>query len=129
MSTQRTLRRAATVVSLLAAFLFQETWALAGVTGNIGGTIKDASGAPLAGATVQAVSPSETRTATTDAGGHFIILSLAPDTYTLNLSKEGYQSLSYPGVSVFADQSQQVAYMMQRALRTIAHVTSQASGS
>src|SRR5580698_10814248 len=129
MSTQRTLRRAATVVSLLAAFLFQETWALAGVTGNIGGTIKDASGAPIAGATVQAVSPSETRSATTDAGGHFIILSLAPDTYTLNLSKEGYQSLSYPGVSVFADQSQQVAYMMQRALRTIARVTSTAGAS
>ncbi|MBV8066663.1 MAG: TonB-dependent receptor, partial [Candidatus Eremiobacteraeota bacterium] len=111
------------------AFLFQETWALAGVTGNLGGTIKDSSGAPIAGAQVQAVSPSGTRTATTDAGGHFIVLSLEPDTYTLDLTKEGYQPVSFPGVTIFADQTQQVAYTMQKTLRTIAHVTSQAAAS
>ncbi|MGA8473647.1 MAG: carboxypeptidase-like regulatory domain-containing protein, partial [Candidatus Cybelea sp.] len=85
------------------AFLSQGTWALAGVTGNLTGSVKDANGAPIAGVLIQASAPSETRTATTDAGGHFVILSLNPDTYTVNLTREGYQSVSFPGVTVFAD--------------------------
>ncbi|MGB8966511.1 MAG: carboxypeptidase-like regulatory domain-containing protein, partial [Candidatus Cybelea sp.] len=129
MNSQRTLRRAVIAASLLVTFLFQGTWALAGVTGNLGGSIRDTGGAPLAGVTVQAVSPSETRTTTTDAGGHFVILSLAPDTYTINLSKDGFQSISYPGVVVFADQSQQVTFTISKALRTIAHVTSSAGAA
>jgi hypothetical protein len=126
---QSTLRRAVVAAWLAVAFLSQGTWALAGVTGNIAGTIKDTSGAPIAGAQVQAVSASQTATATTDAGGHFVILSLNPDTYTLNVSKVGYQKVSFPGVTVFADQTQQVAYSMQKTLRTIAHVTSSAGTS
>ncbi len=117
------------LTTLLALVIGQETWALAGVTGNIAGTIKDSSGAPVAGVQVQAVSASQSSTATTDAGGHFVILSLNPDTYTVSVSKSGYQSTSYPGVVVFADQTQQVAYTMAKALRTIAHVTSQAGTS
>ena len=117
------------LTALLTILIGQETWALAGVTGNIAGTIKDSSGAPIAGVQVQAVSASQSTTATTDAGGHFVILSLNPDTYTLSVSKSGYQSTSYPGVVVFADQTQSVAYTMTKALRTIAHVTSQAGTS
>ncbi|MBV8531985.1 MAG: TonB-dependent receptor, partial [Candidatus Eremiobacteraeota bacterium] len=128
-TTHRALRHAVIAASLAVAFLGQGTWALAGVTGNVAGTVKDTSGAPIAGAEVQAVSPSMTRTATTDAGGHFVILSLAPDTYTVNLNKSGYQGISFPGLVVFADQTQQVAYTMTKALRTIAHVTSAAGAS
>src|SRR5580704_10870847 len=90
MRSHRTLRHAVTSALLLVAFLSQGTWALAGVTGNISGTVKDSNGAPIAGAQVQAVAPSGTRTATTDSGGHFVMLSLGPDTYTLTLTKEGY---------------------------------------
>ena len=129
MSSQRTLRRAVIAASLLVAFLSQGTWALAGVTGNIAGTITDSKGAGIAGVQVQAVSPSGSRTATTDAGGHFTILSLGPDTYTISLTKSGYQPYSYPGVVVFADQTQQVAYRMTPALVTIARVTSSAGTS
>ncbi len=125
----RTLRRAVIAATLLVAFLFQGTWALAATTGNIAGTVKDGHGAPIAGVKIDAVAPSMTGTATTDAGGHFVILSLAPDTYTLTLSKSGYQSVSFPGVTVFADQTQEVAYTLQQALRVIAHVTSQAGSS
>jgi hypothetical protein len=124
-----TLRRAVIAATLLVAFLSQGTWALAGVTGNIAGTIKDSSGAPIAGVQVQAAAASMTRTATTDAGGHFVILSLNPDTYTINLSKLNYQTVSFPGVTVFADQTQSVAYTLQKQLRTIAHVTSSAGTS
>ena len=126
---QRTLRRAVVTVSLLVAFLSQGTWTLAGVTGNIQGSVKDASGAPLAGVQIEAVAPSTTRTATTDAGGHFVMLSLAPDTYTINLTRSGYQSVSFPGVTVFADQTQSVAYTMVKTLKTIARVTSTAGAS
>jgi hypothetical protein len=129
MSSHRTLRHAVLTGLLLVGFLSQGTWALAGVTGNITGSVHDASGAPIAGVQVEAVAPSETRTATTDAGGHFVILSLAPDTYTVNLTKEGYQSVAFPGVTVFADQSQSVSYTMQKALKTIARVTSAAGGA
>src|ERR1700722_4780434 len=129
MSSQPTLRRAVTAVALLMAFLSQGTWALAGVTGNIAGVVKDPSGNPLAGVQVQAVSPSETRSATTDSGGHFAILSLAPDTYTINLSKATYQNASNPGVVVFADQTQQVAFTLSKALITIGRVTAQSGAS
>jgi len=129
MSSQPTLRRAVTAVALLMAFLSQGTWALAGVTGNIAGVVKDPSGNPLAGVQVQAVSPSETRSATTDSGGHFTILSLAPDTYTINLSKATYQNASNPGVVVFADQTQQVAFTLSKALITIGRVTAQSGAS
>jgi hypothetical protein len=114
---------------LLAAFLSQGTWALAGVTGNIQGTVRDTSGAPVADVQVEAIAPSMSRSATTDAGGHFIVLSLAPDTYTINLTKAGYQSIAIPGVTVFADQTQSVAYTMTKTLKTIARVTSAAGGA
>jgi hypothetical protein len=129
MSSHRTLRQAVVLATLIGAFLSQGTWALAETTGNIAGIVRGPNGAPVAGAQVSAVAPSMTRSATTDAGGHFVILSLAPDTYTISLSKSGYQPVSFPGVVVFADQTQQVAYTMQPALKQIAHVTSQAGTS
>ena len=130
MKLQRTLRVASVLFLLLVGFLFQETWTLAGVTGNMAGTIRDDAGAPLAGVKVVAKSPSQTATATTDSNGHFVLLSLAPDTYTINLSKAGYQNATFPGVVVFADQTQQVAYMLSKTTpKVIAHVTSQAGTS
>jgi hypothetical protein len=123
------LRSFVALTTLLVIIAGQETWALAGVTGNVAGTITDSKGAPIAGVQVQAVSPSGSRTATTDSGGHFTILSLGPDTYTVSLTKSGYQPYSYPGVVVFADQTQQVAYRMTPALVTIARVTSSAGTS
>jgi Carboxypeptidase regulatory-like domain len=78
---------------------------------------------------VTAVSPSQTTQTTTDANGHFIMLSLAPDTYTVSISKGGYQPTSFPGEVVFADQTQQTTYTLSKALKTIAHVTSAAAGN
>jgi len=129
MSSQQTLRRAVIAVLLLVAFLSQGTWALAGTTGNIAGVITDSKGVPIAGVQVQAVAPSGVRAATTDAGGRFTLLSLGPDTYTISLTKSGYQPYSYPGVVVFADQTQQVSYRMTASLVTIARVTSSAGTS
>ncbi len=124
----RLLRYVVTTALLVIALWTLAGSALAGVTGNITGIVREPSGAPVAGAKVEAVSPSMTRTATTDSKGDFVILALAPDTYTLTLSRSGYESIAFPGVTVFADQTSAGAYMIKKALRTIAHVTS-ASGA
>lgn len=123
------MRRLALAVSFAVAILSQETVALAGVTGDVSGLVKDPSGSPVAGVDVRAVSPSMTRTARTDSSGHFVILSLVPDTYTLELTRAGYLSVSFGGVVVFADQTQTVTYTMIKSLRTIAHVKSTGSAS
>ncbi len=119
------------VATLLAlAMLAQGTWALAGTTGGLSGSVVDtASGAPVANATVTASAPSQTTTATTDANGHFVFLSLAPDTYTVSAAKSGYDPGSVSGVSVFADSVQTVTVSIHSSLKTIASVHSTAAGS
>lgn len=129
MKSNCTLRRTAVALSVLAALLIQATWTLAGVTGNLAGNVRDSSGVAVAGARVQATSPSQVASTTTDAQGHFLFLALAPDTYTINITKEGYQPTSFSGNTVFADQTQQIALTLPKALRTIAHVSAQAAGS
>jgi hypothetical protein len=127
---RRSLRHLGTVVVLLAAFAGQETWALASVTGGLTGTVVDAdTSAPVAGAQVTATSPSQSATATTDAAGHFTFLTLAPDTYTVTVSKTGYQPTSVPGQVVFADTVQLVTVRVPKSLKTIARVTTTAAGA
>jgi Carboxypeptidase regulatory-like domain/TonB dependent receptor len=127
---RRSLRHLGTALTLLVAFVCQETWTLASVTGGLTGTVVDAETlAPVAGAQVTAASPSQSATTTTDAAGHFNFLTLAPDTYTVTASKAAYQATSVPGQVVFADTVQSVAIRMPKALRTIAHVTAAAAGS
>ena len=120
MRSTRTLRRALTAAMLAVAFLFQGTWALAGVTGGISGVVHDDTGAPVAGATVTATAPSQTATVTTDAQGHFEFLTLAPDTYTVRVVKDGYQTVAQSGLTVLADQTQAITIVAPRALKVIA---------
>jgi hypothetical protein len=127
---QTSLRHLATALLLLIAFVCQETWALASVTGGLTGTVVDAdTSAPVAGAQVTATSPSQSATVTTDATGHFSFLTLGPDTYTVTASKGGYQPTSVPGQVVFADTVQSVTVRLPKALKTIARVTAAAAGA
>src|SRR5580658_1572600 len=127
---RRSLRHLVTALTLLVAFACQETWALAGVTGGLTGSVTDAdTSAPVAGAQVTATSPSQSATATTDAAGHFGFLTLAPDTYTISVSKSGYQPVSVPGQVVLADTVQSVPVRVLKTLRTIARVTSTAGSA
>jgi hypothetical protein len=123
------LRRVAVALLLLVAFLSQGTWALAGTTGGLSGTVTDDKGAPVAGAAVKAVSPSETVSQTTDASGHFGFLSLAPDTYTVSITKDGFNPNSYTGVTVFADQALTLSFRLTPSLKVIANTTSKTSAS
>ena len=129
MSTSRSLRQVVVALGLLVAFLCQATWVLAGTTGSLSGQVTDTNGAPIAGAAVKAASASQTITATTDNGGHFTFLSLSPDTYTVSVSKEGYNPTAFPGITVFADQSQTVTIKIQKGLKTIANVSARAAGN
>jgi hypothetical protein len=127
---RKCFRNAITAAVLLAAFVGQGTWALAGTTGGLTGTVVDAdTSAPIAGADVRAVSPSQSASTRTDAAGHFTFLSLAPDTYTVNVEKEGYQPISFPGQTVFADTVQTVSIRLPKALKTIARVSATAAGA
>ncbi len=124
------IKNAIAAVLLLVGMLSQETWALAGTTGRISGTVAQAdSGAPIANARVSAVSPSQTSTTVTDSTGHFSFISLSPDTYSVSVEKDGFQPVSQSGVTVFADATQSVVVRMTAALKTIAKVTSTAAGS
>ncbi|MDQ2864752.1 MAG: TonB-dependent receptor [Candidatus Eremiobacteraeota bacterium] len=101
--------------------------AFAGTTGSLSGLVTDAASAPVAGAMVTLVSPSQRAQTITDAGGHWSVLSLSPDTYAVSASKSGYEPTSVTGVTVFADQAQTIRIAMQKALRQIAQVTAKSS--
>ena len=104
--------------------------ASAGTTGGITGRVVDAaSQAPLAGVVVTVNSPSQNASGTTDASGTFRFLTLAPDTYTIAFSKDGYDSIAQPGLSVFADQVQTYNATLNKMLKTIGRVTSQAASN
>ena len=122
-------RRIGVALMLLVAFFFQGTWALAGTTGSLGGNVVDQSGKPIAGVKVTVTSPSQTASTDTDGAGHYIFLTLAPDTYVVSAEKTGYSPVSMPGATVFADQIQNISIPMHTELKTIASVTSRAAGS
>ena len=120
--------RAGLAAAVLAFSICSAGSALAGTTGGVAGTVVDAaSGAPVAGVRVSVKSPSQTESASTDADGRFAFVSLAPDTYTIETQKSGYESSSTAGVTVFADQQQTVVLRIRTALKTIANVTSRSS--
>ena len=124
------MRYAATFL-LVAAFVFASTpRAGASTTGTLRGRVVDATtNAPIAGADVTAVSPSQTATTTTDGSGAFSFLALNPDTYTLRVEKTGYSPASQPGASVFADQSSTFVISLSPALKTIGRVAARGDGS
>ena len=129
MKSNRISRQVVVAMLLLVAFLSQVTWALAGTTGGINGTVTDEKGAAVAGATVKVVSASQSASSTTDAMGHFNFLSLAPDTYTVSLEKKDYTPVSYAGVTVFADNQLALSFKMPKNLITIGHAIATTGGS
>jgi hypothetical protein len=104
--------------------------ATAGTTGTLRGRVLDAAThAPIAGAAVTAVSPSQAAQSVSDAGGEFSFISLQPDTYTVSATKAGYEPQSQAGITIVADQSASVALTLQKALKTIARTTSRSAQS
>ena len=96
--------------------------AAAGTTGALIGDVVTAGGAPIPFAKVTATSPSQAAATVADYAGHFALVALAPDEYTVTVSKEGYQTVSRAGIDVVADNIQSVRLEMQRAVKTLGTV-------
>ncbi len=117
---------------LIIGFVLQGTTSvLAGTTGAISGTVVDAATSqPVSGARVTASSPSQTTSTTSDASGHYIFLSLTPDTYNVTAaSTSNYDEYTISGVTVQADQTVNVALTQRKRLQQIGSVTSRSASS
>ena len=121
----RSIIRSLLLLSIAGGFASLGTGARAGTTGSITGSVTTTTKAPIAGARIVVVSPSQTAVVTTDASGRFTLLTLAPDTYTITVSKDGFETSTTTGVSVFADQLQTLRLTLTPSLRTIASNASQ----
>ncbi|MBV8490550.1 MAG: carboxypeptidase regulatory-like domain-containing protein, partial [Candidatus Eremiobacteraeota bacterium] len=107
------------------------TLAAGGQFGNLAGSVADATTkAPIAGASVTAVSASGRYSTVTDGGGRFSILGMVVDTYTITVVAKGYETLSLPGQTLTGDQTTDIGgWLLNRATpKTIAHVAARGSG-
>jgi len=122
------VRRIATMAGVLCLALWTALPAQAGTTGSLSGYVTDAATlSPISGAVVSAVSPSQTATTTTGASGNYVFLSLIPDTYSVSVHKDGYETHSVAGISIFADQAQTISFALQKAITTLGTVTVRSS--
>ena len=124
--------RLRTLLSLFAfvAVFAREIPVEAGTTGGLAGTVLEvANKAAVAHAKVTVVSASQSATTTTDAQGHYVFASLAPDAYTVSVERQGFAPLSASGINVLADQTQNVPLSLQRELRTIGRVAATSAGN
>jgi hypothetical protein len=102
----------------------------AGTTGGLRGRIIDRETQHgIAGVKVTVASPSQSATATTDAGGSFVFLSLSPDTYTISVAPPGYDTAVQSGITVVSDQVQTASLVAVKTIRTIGRTTSRSSSS
>ena len=70
---------------------------------SLTGVVKDASGAVLPGATVEAASPAlieKVRTAVSDGTGQYRIEDLRPGSYTLTISLTGFSTFKREGIEL-----------------------------
>ncbi len=95
----------------------------AGTTGTVRGRVVDAdTHSGIAGASVSIVSPSQSATTKTDVHGDFVFISLQPDTYTVTVSAQGYELSSLPGLTVQADQLQNIALEARKSVTSLGTV-------
>jgi hypothetical protein len=75
-----------------------------GTLGSVAGTIRDAQGAAVPGATVELTSPRRgvTQVATSNESGDFVFLNLQPDTYRLKVAMESFKTVERENVVVNA---------------------------
>jgi hypothetical protein len=126
---ERLIRALGFVVALI--FVPSAAFAAGGLYGNLRGTVVDStSKAPISGAAIVARSGSATYRAKTDAKGFFIILGMAVDTYSVEVSAPDHETASVPGVAVFGDETDTIGTIaLGPALKTIAKVTSRSVSS
>jgi len=107
------------------------SFAAGGQTGNVNGTLMDATTqAVIAGAKVTASSPSNSASTTTDSHGFFGFIGLPVDTYTLTVTAPGYDIFSLAGVTVQGDQTVNVGSVtLRKALQQIGRTQARSASS
>jgi len=95
------------VVLLVALVWTAPMWAQTATTGLVLGTVTDAGGAVVPGATVELINTAtnETKTATTNAAGEYALPNVAPGTYTLKISKAGFATTTFSNLKVDVSKS------------------------
>lgn len=84
-------------------------------TGQLVGTVQDQSGAVLAGIEVQ-LQNDDTKaslTATSSADGGFVFPTLLPGTYTLTVTKQGFETTAYKNIVINAARTTNQTVMMK----------------
>src|SRR6266567_5781420 len=73
-------------------------------TAGMQGTVRDAQGAVVPGATVEATSPALVggQKVTTDGAGYYHLTALPPGSYTLTLSGRGFRTVRRTGIELDA---------------------------
>ena len=97
----RTLMRAVSMCLVLASLA--STAFAQGVTGTVNGTVRDAQGGVIPGATVILISESRNTRSTpvvTNAQGGFVFPNITADTYTIQVEMPSFRTLRRPGVAV-----------------------------
>ena len=94
------------LTAALLMFALPMTLAAQSDSGRISGTVRDQSSAFVADAavTVKNDKTGETRSATTNQEGHFVVPSLKPTTYTVTVSKQGFAPIEYTQMPVAVGQ-------------------------
>lgn len=76
-------------------------------TGALTGVVTDASGGAIIGASLRVTSQAtgEVRTVVTGANGIYFFAALPPGPYTLNVSKDGFKSLTVPNLQIIVTET------------------------
>jgi hypothetical protein len=85
----------------------QLMWAQATNTGTVVGTVTDQSGAVVSDATVTLtdLTTSTPRSVTTNNSGHYVFVNVAPGSYNMTISKQGFATTKAPSVDVKVGQA------------------------
>src|SRR5688500_17102569 len=98
------VRRSVLVLGLLATIVNPAaSRAQSAASGSIAGVVRDASGAVLPGATVEAASPAlieKVRTAVTDGQGNYKIVVLRPGPYSVTSTLPGFSTFRREGIEL-----------------------------
>jgi Carboxypeptidase regulatory-like domain len=84
-------------------------------TADLVGTVRDSSGAVIAGAKVVLANDATgvNRTVTSDQSGNYSFIGLQPGRYTLNVEQQGFRKLAQSGIELQVNQRAQVDVALQ----------------
>ena len=77
-----------------------------GLTGQISGNVTDPSGGviPSANVRINSIETGQSRAASTNTAGHFVITELLPGTYSMEVSANGFKKFEQKEISLAADE-------------------------